>query len=625
MTDHGPLKIFNLDKIAACAKDLNALGPDTETEFLSIGKTLNTLASICYGMTDNAFKLSSLANFSSDGSEDRQDSFVEENSKVFEAVTAHVKETLSSLSSGDSLLSELLTQMHKLRELIRGLQSIGKTFRVLGMAIKVESSRGRDSLKGFILLAEEVADIARLVHDNCMYCIDKADLVEKDISVSHQVLKESESSYDDGGERAIQNILRSLEDIGRRSDQPAADIQERSSAMVQGISDVVMAMQFHDITRQQLENVAAALTETIEKAKSVQSLDTDEAIDLVIIEIYSILSIQIAHLNSIYEQVRNARKQIATGLGQTMEQARIQATDARALLELEGRQGNRSVVADLESEIDNIVISLNSSLKVVKHAAEVSRAVYDNVLQIGSFVNKIEGIALDVKVLAINAMVEALKTDTAGNTLSVLAKELSNLSQETRNGASDSIEMLQRIMEGTEKQLEFSVNLDESSTVVDEMIDKAKQFTGTILSSLQEVGSIGHEMDHSSQDLSSRITRLIPGIKFTQVLGDRIDRNWQILCRTIDQIEETYPQLLERSSEAKQIHEKLAQQYVMERERAIHAQVAGGVAASGDSGGDIDLFDDDGIELFEDDAAPGMGVAGESAQDDEFGDNVELF
>ncbi len=624
MTDSGPLKRSNLDKIASCAKDLNKLGPDTEQEFLKIGQVLNTLATICYGMTDDAIKLSTLAQLSGDENGTAAESFVEDNSKIFESVTSHVKTTLTSLSEGGYLLVDLLSQMKKLREPLRRLQSIGKTFRFLGLGIKVESSRTADGMQGFVLLAGEVADIAKLVHDNCRYCSDKADRVEHDISISQQFLDSSDNSYDDSGERAIYNILQSLEDIGQKADQLAAGIKERSTAMVQGISDVVMAMQFHDITRQQLENVSSALTQTIDKAQAIVELDAAETNEQAVLEIYSILSIQVAHLNSIYEQVRNARQQIETGLKKTMEQARIQAEDARTLLEMKGRNDNKSVVASLEREIDNIVISLNKSLKVVTQAAEVSREVYDNVLEIGSFVHKIEAIAFDVKILAINAMVEALKTDAAGNTLTVLAKELSTLSQDTRDGANDCIEMLQSIMAGTEKQLEFAANLDQSSIVVDEMIDQAKEFTGTILSSLQEVSTIGHKMDSSSRDLSSRITQLIPGIKFPQILGDRIDQNWQTICRTIDQIEEAYPQFKEGSPEVRKMLEKLAQQYVMERERSIHAQVAGGSLHNTDTN-EIDLFEDDGFELFDDDTDKGRKSTGTNTINEDFGDNVELF
>ena len=478
-------------------------------------------------------------------------------------------------------------------------------------------------MQGFSLLAKEVAEIALLVQDNCRHCIEKAALVENGISTSRQVLAGSENSYDDSGERAIHNILQSLEDLGRRADMLAAGIQERSNSMVQGISDVVMAMQFHDITRQQLENVSAALTEVTEKAKCIHTIDTTEASEQLVLEIYSILSIQAAHLNSIYEQVINARRQIATGLYRVMEQAGIQAKDAGALLDMEGQSGNRSIVADLEREIDNVVGSLNKSLQVVKQAAEVSRGVYDNVLEIGTFINKIEEIAFDVKILAINALVEALKTKVAGNTLTVLAKELSNLSQETRDGATDSIGMLQSIMEGTERQLEYATNLDQSSVVVDEMIDRAKEFTGTILSSLQEVSLVGRDMGSSSRDLSSRITQLVPGIKFPQLMGDRIDRNWQVICRAIDRIEVAYPRFQDRSSEVKQMVEKLAQQYVMERERSIHAQVAG----QGDTNADqeeIDLFEDDGFELFEDDT-PKEKRKADAGKKEDFGDNVELF
>lgn len=604
MTAHNPLKILNPDKIAACAKDLKELGPDTEPEFLSIGRALNSLAGICYEITDNAVKLSSLAQFRADHNGPDGDSSVGENTKIFQDVTDHVRATLTSLGAGEDLLVELLAQMKKLRGPLKKLQSIGKTFRVLGVGIKVESSRTREGMQGFLLLAEEVAEIAKLVQENCRYCIDKADLVEKDISISRQVLNGSDHSYDASGEEAIYNILASLEDIGQRADQLAAGIQERSAAMVEGISEVVMAMQFHDITRQQLENVAAALTETIDKASNLSASNCPETSEQVVLEIYSILSMQVAHLNSIYEQVRNAGKQITAGLGNTMEQARVQAKDAGALLAMEGQNGNKSVVAGLEREIDNIVISLNISLQAVKQAAEVSREVYDNVLEIGSFVNKIEGIALDVKILAINAMVEALKTETAGNALKVLAKELSNLSQETRDGATDSIDMLQGIMAGTEKQLEFSVNLNQSSVVVDEMIAGAKECTGTILCSLQEVGMIGHKMDGASRNLTSRITKLIPDIKFPHVLGERIDRNWQIICRTLDRIEDAYPQFREGNPKIKQMLEKLANQYVMERERSIHAQVAGTTANT-------------------EDVTQGFGDASSGQED--FGDNIELF
>ena len=43
--------------------------------------------------------------------------------------------------------------------------------------------------------------------------------------------------------------------------------------------------------------------------------------------------------------------------------------------------------------------------------------------------------------------------------------------------------------------------------------------------------------------------------------------------------------------------EDLAKQYVMDRERSIHAQVTGGTAAAAATG-DVDLFEDDGFELF---------------------------
>lgn len=222
-------------------------------------------------------------------------------------------------------------------------------------------------------------------------------------------------------------------------------------------------------------------------------------------------------------------------------------------------------------------------------------------------------------------MAEASKTGGSGRTLIVLAKELSTLSQETREGAAHSIEMLQNIIEGTEQQLEFSANLDQNRAGVDAMIERARALAGTILSSMQEVARLAQKMDNDNRDLASRIVKLIPGIKFTHVMGDRIDRNWQLICQMINHIEEEFPQFLEKSSEVKEMMETLAKQYVMDRERTIHAQITGGTSDAAAAGGDVDLFGDDDFELFDDNLgdAQQAGAAGDKGE--QFDDNVELF
>jgi methyl-accepting chemotaxis protein len=610
--------LTKIEKLKSCAAELEALGPDTEREFLSIGEMLNNLSSLCFQMTDCAVQIASISNFNTENTTANNYSFTDETRKIFKNVTKQVKDSIDSLGEGGDLLLELSDRIRTLREPIKKLYTLGKTFRVLGISIKIESSRNEDASHGFKLLADEVAEIAMLVQDNCRYCTEKTNIIDRDIHSSRQDLSNKKNQYDNKAEQAIYNILGTLEEIGDKSEALASGIQERSSAMVQGISDVVMAMQFHDITRQQLENVAKALFEICDKVKKNEA---DSGVDNEndVLEIYGILSIQTAHLNSIFEQIVQAKKQIELGLGKTMEQARSQAEDVRTLLSMKDSTGSKSVIASLEKEINNIVHSLNKALNVVKHAAEVSKNVYDNVSDIGSFVSKIENISFDVKTLAINAMIEATKTGDTGRTLIVLAKELSILSMETKNGAEDSIEMLNRIMAGTEKQLELSTNLDKTRAEVDEMINRAKVLTGTILSSMVNLGELAHKIDSDNRDLESRIVRLVPSIKFPEIMGDRIDRNWQMICQVINDIEEQYPQFLEKDSKVEQIMEKLSRQYVMDRERTIHAQVAGlEQIEHTDDSGEIELFGDNDTELDE--------TWTDDKQDEEgLGDNVELF
>lgn len=616
------LNIRNL--LQGCADELNSLGPDTEQEFLGIGESLHSLADKCFTMTDDALKLTSLSSFHAEDESAEEASFIEETRIIFEDVGAQVGTTVNSLNEGEHLLVAILQEVQKLKKPVQDLIGIGKTFKVLGINIKVESSRSEDTRQGFKLLAEEVADISTLVHDNCQYCKDKTDGVVRDINASMQLLKGGDKHCGSSGEEAIYHILDSLESVGSKAETLALGIKERSAAMSQGIGEVVMAMQFHDISRQQLENVAKAVLESRDIVKSGEDEILSGVDERGALEVYGILSIQTAHLNSIYAQILMAKRQIETGLKSTLEQSSMQAEDARAFLEIDDAGSKQSVVGKLEQEIENIVVSLNNSLEVVKHAADVSQGVYDDVSGIGAFVQKLEDIAFDVKILAINAMVEAIRTGAAGKTLTVLAQELSNLSKETRTGATDSIGLLQNIMEQTEKQVHFSSNLNQNRETIDTMIEKAKTLTGTILSSMQEVSSLAQKMGRDSQDLSSRINKLVPGIRFPVIMGDRIEGNWNLINDIIETIEERYPQFTGKNSEVERMMEKLSEKYVMDRERSIHAQVAGGGTAQGNSdSNDIELFEDDGFELFDDDSGQETDV--QEKKEKEFDDNIELF
>ncbi len=589
-----------LSKMDSCANELHSLGSDTEPEFLIIGDLLNKLADICFGMTENARELSSLFIFRA--TEEPEVGSITDEKKLFGEISSHVNKTLSSLNEGESLLDDLLTQIKELRVPIQDICITGETFHVLGTSIKVESSRTRNESQSFQLLADEVAEISTFVQNSCQNFTSNMNVAEKDINTSKHVLRHI-NSYDESGEQAITIISSVLDDVGSKLETLSAKISARSAVMVQGLNDVVMAMQFHDITRQQLENISHALLVISEKTKmtsSELSSYTEQSDEQIAFEIYGILSIQVAHLNSIYEQIINAEQQIETGLDIAMDQAQTQATDAGSLLKFGGGEVNNSVVAILEKETDNVSISLNKSLTIVSRAAAVSRSVNRNISEIGTFVYKMEKIAFDVKVLALNVTVEAVKTGDSGNALIVLAKELSDLSQKVHKGTTKSINIFKILKEGTKKQLEFSETLDRERDAVDELIQQAKQLTETILSSLQGMSLLALKMEGSYRDLASRITRLQPGITFTKVMGDGIDKNWMILCCIIKQIEENYPQFIDDNSAVAEMLENLTEQYVMDRERTIHAQVAG-----------IDL-----------DNGKGQGS---QANGDEFEDNIELF
>ena len=70
-------------------------------------------------LTGYAVKLSTLAKLQGHENGTAADSLVKDNSKIFKAVTSHVKTTLTTLNDGGNLPVDLLCQMKKQREPLR--------------------------------------------------------------------------------------------------------------------------------------------------------------------------------------------------------------------------------------------------------------------------------------------------------------------------------------------------------------------------------------------------------------------------------------------------------------------------------------------------------------------------
>ena len=121
---------------------------------------------------------------------------------------------------------------------------------------------------GFNLLSDDVKKLAALINTKSVNILNHSKslsiLVRNAISRTQELLNLQRGSAMNMM-RDAQSSLESLTGLNEKSSETSHQIAMRSSGIYKNIGEVVTSMQFHDITRQEMEHVAKALEHLREK------------------------------------------------------------------------------------------------------------------------------------------------------------------------------------------------------------------------------------------------------------------------------------------------------------------------------------------------------------------------
>lgn len=117
------------------------------------------------------------------------------------------------------------------------------------------------------------------------------------------------------------------------------------------------------------------------------------------------------------------------------------------------------------SSMSEVLNSSNQSVKAVEQISEQIQSTNEAVLEINKAVKLILDIADQTKLLSLNASIEAARAGEAGRGFSVVAEEISSLSEQSTNGA----EAIKQIADNILEKSGFSVSL---SKEIREIIEK---------------------------------------------------------------------------------------------------------------------------------------------------------
>jgi len=581
--------------LSAFTESLGKTITNAEPAFLQLGQELQSVNSNVNNLTELIVKTTALIGKDSDyGILVEVEGLVNQSLKEIKGCRSEVSQSLGHCE----IMAEDLISLCKTAKIIK---KIPLTLSVIGLNIGIESARSLEGSNTFTLFVEEIQQLGKTIKDaSTSISTDskeaREDQLSAHIEISDGLVRLSALIGD-----VEDNVRIALAEIGQimgHSQEILKEAAIHSKEISRLVGEIVMALQFHDITRQQTEHIIEALDDSgklsLNDLKDPHvKIEKEERLG----SVHSILQVQAGQLNKIISEIEITYQTIMNGFEKISTEVGLLVSKASGFTALNKDTGS---LEDSFSRLKSIVIRFQKLLNqgreldgsVCNAAGEASEAVS----RLSSYIEPFHDIREDLKLKALNAIISAEHIGDGGKVFGILAQEVTSLSETTNDFVGNVIGILESIDHTSQKLKTGSHEMTDSSDIPLESI-------------IEKISSIYVQFQEDMQDLSKKasdikdsISGIIAELSFFPELVNSLKQYLKELGEIVHMFSPWARDEVEKFMTDVAQHEE---RYTMESERNQHRKI---------------LDDEVSIEVGGIDSEESAAM-----EEDELGDNVELF
>ncbi|MEW6419554.1 MAG: methyl-accepting chemotaxis protein [Nitrospirota bacterium] len=585
------------------ADELTVISRNIEEEFLTIGNSLQALSD---GYTRNSKMASSIINMVERGSEFNIDNF----EGVFNKAYDNTKASADAISIGISDMKYLKDMLKEISELRSFLKDLSRSITIIGILTRIETARleAIDFNSMTVVVDELALQIAKSTDE---IASSASEAISKIIAISEKMgsrLEVFRKELNITIER-LRKILNVMNMMKNKASGSCKRMESRSSQINPEIGEVVSALQYHDICRQQMDHVAEALIDIAGKIKAISEAGETEKASLKK-WIGDVINIQILQLEDVITKTTTAAKGLSEHLTQISDLAEAQTVDARMILEEEtGDLKIGKIITELESMLSVTSICKNMMTEMIKAVSDVSELIG----RMSENVSNIVLISDSISLLALNAIIKVARTGESGGALEVLADKIRILSQQTKDEIEKGASKINSILDKSAVfRNKLSEVLNEQFASADEIGGELRSAAQGLIAAEKSLINAMTEISKITNSLKTDTSHLVGGIRFDDTVKSGAGNIIQKLKIILKEVDENISYGTEdKGFTATTNMSDLARRYTMEAEWENHKSVI----LSGGDGVCVPAIKDTG----------GNGDKSAKRDKHELGDNVELF
>ncbi|MGB4599182.1 MAG: hypothetical protein WBI04_04310 [Trichlorobacter sp.] len=576
---------------------LQRLAGTTEHQFLQLGERLQDFSLRSCRISASAGELVQLV------AGDESSQLTTRLRTLFTDIDTYLNRIRTQSNSSCHTLEQVMSQLDQVVQPLEGFQKMDKALRMLSISTKIESARLGELGAGFTTLALDVEKLSLTVSQKSSGIMGERQNLMQLITENLETSRRTEASQHADAQTILTGINASLETMAQLN-QACSDAGNRVGLIAEEVvaetGTVVSSMQFHDITRQQIEHIFEAL-EKIQQHACQRPDDVDKtACDTQVAEIGDICELQTAQLRHATSQLFQATTAILESLQDIgAKQSQISQGLQQALMGNDD-SADASLLTSMQGDMQRVTAILQRCAASDQKLAQAMGKVTGTIGDIASFVSDIEAVGSEIDLIALNAQIKAAHTGPQGAALGVLAEAIKRLSLDAVVQTEAVSSNLRAINEAT-GQLKSGGPPFGSAT--DNQVTVMEQETRQIIAALNQTNQLLRErlaaVAAMAESLAEDINATTCGFHVHEESKQQAER----AASALEQIYSEARQLVPASSEFRTNLQHMEQRYTMESERLIHEMLAARHGVQ--------------LALKREETSSGAGS--------EYGDNIDLF
>ncbi len=538
-------------QISSIVNNLKEVNTKTEKVFLDIGNNL----------TDYNKKSKLISEIASTTSKSVSDSVLNYGYnnliKIIDDLNNYFNNSINNIISDKEELLNILHAIEKVTEEIQSFKKIVKHLRVLGISTKIEIARLGTDDKGFSSLVQNVDRLSEVIELKASNINQQASYLINEILKTNTDLEKLYTEQARLSKNVLESTTISLEEFKQQYEINKEFVEStftKTKQITSHISDVVVSIQFHDITRQQIEHVEEAFNHLLERIYGEED-NLDEVI-------YDICELQSEQLNHSANEFGEAVQDIITKLAAIAEDFKGISVEAENLF-VSGHVNGKTHLEHVCSKLHGITEAIDKNIEIEQHLNKSINTSVNIVDDLAKFVQEIEDIGDEIEIIALNAIVKAAHVGNEGSALGILAESIQKLSIEAKEQSNTITAKLESVNAIAQSLRVSLAGLDTRDEIITK--NELEKIIENILNNEFNAKQQFIDLNKNIKNIEKEIFTFASGINIHNKFLDSI---YAIISEINNIIYEIHPNIKPRHERTN--NEFLYKKYTMKSERDIH-------------------------------------------------------